>query len=154
MANWRARVALVFILAGAASASVAQADGLDEEWFGTLKERLMQTGRPGTLTAPAAEQFGLDSRAYSERFIDIGEPDGSRRSIELVSDADEIHFFFSQRTGAQSITIRSDGEGRFMTGFERPLDSPEATALTGNEGRVFLQAQIGYWQSRLARKPN
>jgi hypothetical protein len=117
-----------------------------------LTDTLGRAGSTGTLTAPAAEMFGLPYRDYSEKYVAITKPDGTLRMIEVVSDHADTHIFFSQRTGAEMITVRSDADGEFVTGLQRPLDSTDIQELSGNQGRAFLRTEMSYWLLWLAGK--
>ena len=64
----------------------------------------------------------------------------------------DTHIFFSQRTGAEMITVRSDADGEFVTGLQRPLDSTDIQELSGNQGRAFLRTEMSYWLLWLAGK--
>jgi hypothetical protein len=123
-----------------------------DDQLGMLTDTLGRAGSAGTLSAPAAEMFGLPYRDYSEKYVTIAKPDGTLRMIEIVSDHADTHIFFSQRTGAEMITVRSDADGEFVTGLQRPIDSTDIHELSGNQGRAFLHTEMSYWLLWLAGK--
>ena len=117
-----------------------------------LTDTLTRSGSAGTLTAPAAEMFGLPYRDYSEKYMAVTKPDGTLRMIEVVPDETGTHIFFSHRTTAEMITVRSGADGEFVTGLQRETDSTAIQELSGNQGRAFLQTETAYWLVWLADK--
>lgn len=119
--------------------------GTSDDPMVRLADVLLHTGLPGTLTAEAAENFGLEYRDYPEKYVEIKRPDGTHRVIEVVTDKTVAHIFFSQQTGAEIITVRSGPSGEFVTGLQRENDSSDTEELSGNQGRAFMEMQKTYW---------
>ena len=140
-----ALISVGFCSIGNAAAVPASGDEVE-----TLISTVTQIGHLGTLTAPAAENFGLEPRDYPEKFLELGKPDGTLRSVELVSDNADTYIFLTQRTAADTITVRSGASGQFIVGLHRPSESTDVEELSGNQGRAFVQAELTYWSAWLA----
>jgi hypothetical protein len=142
---------VVFVVTGllatvSLSAMATTADAVvSEDQLVRLTDRLLHAGLPGTLTAAAAEKFGLEYQDYPEKYVEISKPDGTHRIIEVVPGPTGAQIFFSQRTGAEIITVRSDPSGEFIVGLQRPNDSDDVEELSGNQGRAFLETEKAYW---------
>jgi hypothetical protein len=139
------------LLGVSAPGSAAGVPTSDDE-FETVMIAVTSAGFSGTLSAPAAEKFGLQSRDYPETYVETGKASDTRRSVELVSDAGGMHIFFSQSTRVETITARSGPEGEFILGLQRQNDTADVQELTGNQGRAFVDSQLGYWLKWAQRK--
>jgi hypothetical protein len=140
-----------FCSIGNAAGNAAAIPASDDE-VGILTNSVTQIGLLGTLTAPAAEKFGLEPRDYPEKYLEVGKSDGTLRSVELVSDNAGTYIFLSQRTAADTITVRSGASGQFVIGLHRPGESADVEELSGNQGRAFVKAELTYWLAWLTTR--
>jgi hypothetical protein len=123
-----------------------------DDQMARLADTLSHVGASATLTASAAEKFGLGNQNYPEKFVEISKSDGTLRTIEVVSDGEKNHIFFSEKTRAELITVHSASDGEFIMGFQRSNDSDDGQELSGNQGRTFLETEKAYWLIWLAAK--
>jgi hypothetical protein len=142
-----------FITAVTLSGAARAADLVSsDDQMARLADTLSHVGASATLTASAAEKFGLGNQDYPEKFVEISKSDGTLRTIEVVSDGEGNHIFFSEKTRAELITVHSGSAGEFIMGFQRQNDSDDGQELSGNQGRTFLETEKAYWLIWLAAK--
>src|SRR5438552_549597 len=111
-------IAIIMVFVATASAKAADTPASGDS-FSTLTDALMRKGSPGTLTALAAEMFGLPYRDYPEKYAVAGKTGGTVRVIEVVPGDTRGDIFFSEQTAAEIITARTTFDGTFITGLQR-----------------------------------